>query len=112
MTHLIRKTIFIFIFLNNFLQNEATLQALVPSEDYTHALEIDEDNPQQYLLLWKMINSSEIQFEVHCKTKGWLGFGISSTGGMGGADIVIGWVKNGEAVLKVKISFNIKYLVF
>ena len=97
------------------------IQPLVPTEnDYTHQLIVDEDNPNQYVLFWKMINEDEIQFEAHCKSIGWIGkksliilniliylhvsgFGISSNGGMDGADLAIGWVKNGVAVLKVRL---------
>jgi hypothetical protein len=77
------------------------LKPLVPSEDdYTHSIAADEDNPNQYVLLWKIINEEEIQFEVHVKTNGWVGLGISPNGGMGGSDIVIGWVKDNKAYLK------------
>jgi hypothetical protein len=77
------------------------LKPLVPSEDdYTHSIAADEDNPNQYVLLWKIINEEEIQFEVHVKTSGWVGLGISPNGGMSGSDIVIGWVKDNKAYLK------------
>ena len=79
----------------------ATVNPLIPSEnDYTHRLVVDEDNPDQYILFWKIINEEEIQFEVHVKTSGWVGLGLSPNGGMAGSDIAIGWVKDNKAYLK------------
>ena len=84
----------LFVILHSFLLNDGSLNPLFPSEnDYTHKLIVDEDNPSQYVLFWKMINDDEIQFEAHCRTNGWLGLGISSNSGMEGADLASGWVK-------------------
>ena len=87
-----------------YLVDSATVKQLKPLEpsedDYTHSLVVDEDNPQQYQILWKLINKDEIQFEIHCKTTGWVGFGISPNGGMAGSDIAIGWVKDNKAYLR------------
>jgi hypothetical protein len=74
---------------------------LKPSENYTHNLIIDEDDPDQYVLLWKLLDNSEIQFEVHVRTNGWVGVGFSPNGGMPSSDIVIGWAKGNEVFLKV-----------
>lgn len=60
------------------------LAPMVPSENYTHSLIVDEDAPEQYIMLWKLINEHEIQFELHVKTTGWVGMGISPNGGMPG----------------------------
>ena len=43
------------------------IQPLVPTEDYPNTIVVDENNPNQYLLLWKLINQDEIQFEAHVK---------------------------------------------
>ena len=61
------------------------------------------DNDGSYTLYWKH-NATSITFEVHARTAGYVGFGISPNGGMAGADIVLGWVKNGESTFHV--SFN------
>lgn len=43
-----------------------SLKALTPSEEYTHSLTVDEDEPEQYQLFWKLVDDDEfIQFEVH-----------------------------------------------
>ena len=79
-----------------------TLQAsadLLSEHSYFAAL--DED--QNVKLYWNVsTENKEISFTVEAKTTGWVGFGISSgQGKMKGADIVIGWVKDGKAYFKV-----------
>jgi len=61
---------------------------------------LDED--QNVKLYWNVsTENKEINFTVEAKTTGWIGFGISSgQGKMKGADIVIGWVKDGKAYFK------------
>lgn len=72
-----------------------------PSEDYTFSLNADDSDELQYRLYWKVLGKDEIQFEIHCRAVGWVGFGLSPNGGMAGSDIVIGWVDSkGEAYLK------------
>lgn len=66
------------------LLNEAKLSALEASEDYTHKLIVNDDDPNQYQLFWKLLSNDEIQFEIHCKTTGWVSMGISTNGGMAG----------------------------
>jgi len=61
---------------------------------------LDED--QKVKLYWNIsIANKEIYFTVEAQTAGWVGFGISSgQGRMAGADIVIGWVKDGKPYFK------------
>ena len=63
---------------------------------------LDED--QKMKLYWNIdMANKEIYFTVEAQTTGWVGFGISSgQGKMVGADIVIGWVKDGKPYFKVK----------
>ena len=56
-----------------------------------------------YDLYWS-VREPEIIFEVQVKTLGYVGFGISRSGGMGGADIVTGWIKEDTAYLQVSES--------
>ena len=62
---------------------------------------LDED--QKVKLYWNVsTENKEIYFTVVAQTTGWVGFGISSgQGRMAGADIVIGWVKDGKPYFKV-----------
>ncbi|XP_078364957.1 DBH-like monooxygenase protein 1 [Oculina patagonica] len=61
---------------------------------------LDED--QKVKLYWNVSTANkEIYFTVEAQTTGWVGFGISSgQGKMKGADIVIGWVKDGKPYFK------------
>lgn len=68
------------------------------SEDFSHSLILKE--PDVYKVFWKF-NKDNITFEIQVKTKGWVGFGLSTNGGMSGSDIVMGWVKDGKATLSV-----------
>jgi hypothetical protein len=81
----------------------AALVPLRPSENYTHALDADQSDQDQYKLFWKLIGDDEVQFETHCKSTGWVGIGLSPNGGMVGSDIAVGWVSNGKAYLKVDL---------
>ncbi|XP_073254240.1 DBH-like monooxygenase protein 1 homolog [Porites lutea] len=60
------------------------------------------DESQNVKLYWNVDTAKkEIFFTVEAKTTGWVGFGISSgQGKMEGADIVIGWVKDGQTYFK------------
>lgn len=69
--------------------------------DHSFFAPLDED--QNVKLYWNVSTANkEIIFTVEAKTTGWIGFGISSgQGKMKGADIVIGWVKDGKPYFKV-----------
>ncbi|XP_033099416.1 DBH-like monooxygenase protein 1 homolog [Anneissia japonica] len=53
------------------------------------------DSEENVQLLWR-VEDETIVFEVRAKTTGYVGIGLSSNGGMKGADIMIGWVKDGK----------------
>ena len=92
---------------------KAIVKPLIPSESYTHKEHINEDNPDQYVMFWKLLPNDEIQFEIHCKTTGWCGLGISANGGMKDSDIALGWYDNkrGKAYLAV-IKSSIIIVIF
>ncbi|RMZ97977.1 DBH-like monooxygenase 1 -like protein, partial [Brachionus plicatilis] len=75
-----------------FLISYCLLTPLVPSESYTYQLTVDPTRPQLINLYWKLINSDEIQFELHCQTTGYAALGLSPDGNMPNSDIVIGWI--------------------
>ena len=66
-----------------------SIPGIVTTENYTHDSILDKD--QNYVLFWKF-NTTHVTFEVHVKTRGYVGFGISSDGQMSPADVVVGWV--------------------
>ena len=57
------------------------LQKLVPSENYTQSFAVDKLNPDDYIVFWKIV-ANEIVIEIHCKTIGWVGIGLSPDGNM------------------------------
>ena len=68
------------------------------------------DESQKVKLYWNVDTAKkEISFTVEAQTTGWIGFGISSgQGKMAGADIVIGWVKDGKPYFKVRFWVGFK----
>jgi hypothetical protein len=71
------------------------------SSEYNHFVALD---PAQKMKLYWTVNRAEesISFAVEAASTGWVGLGFSaSTGRMMGADIVIGWVKDGVPHLTV-----------
>ena len=67
------------------------------------------DEGKKVKLYWNISTANkEIYFTVEAQTTGWVGFGISSgQGRMAGADIVIGWVKDGRPYFKVTNAFKV-----
>ncbi|CAG2243417.1 unnamed protein product [Mytilus edulis] len=69
-----------------------------PTEIFGNSWQLDSDG--SYWLFWKT-NATHITFETHVKTKGYVGFGLSSNGKMFPSDVVVGWVdSNGTAHFK------------
>ncbi|XP_049544997.1 MOXD1 homolog 2-like [Anopheles darlingi] len=67
------------------------LSVVVMGAHWDHAIFLDED----YRLLWS-ITGQDITFEVQARTHGYIGLGFSKDGTIYGADIVIGWVDQGQ----------------
>ncbi|CAF4000838.1 unnamed protein product [Rotaria sordida] len=63
-----------------------------PFTTYKHSTELQ----QGIADLWWTIDDAEqeIIFELHVKSTGWIGLGLSPAGGMKGADIAVGWVES------------------
>lgn len=61
-----------------------------------HVIDFDEN----YRLLWQ-VRSEDIVFEVQVRTLGYVGLGFSRDGTLQGADLVIGWVDQGQAFFQV-----------
>lgn len=76
-----------------------------PSETFDRDTFLDTKSSStgQYRLFWKVVGE-DIIFEAHVATLGWLGLGFSPTGGMTGADLVVGGVKNGQPYIYVSVT--------
>lgn len=83
---------------------------------WDHSVNFNDD----YRLLWTISkpqqlqqhqqlhpNNYEVIFEVQVRTLGYLGFGFSRDGNRSGADIVIGWVDQGQTYFQVSKYFKI-----
>ena len=80
-TTLLKLTIVLLICSN---ARSQTFVPLKPSETYANTLNVVAADPTQLVMFWKRVNVDEVQFEVHCKTTGWVGVGISNSGAMAG----------------------------
>lgn len=81
---IIRLVIFFTAYVQTNTISTKLTNPLIPSESYTHKLDVDQDQIGLYTLFWKLVDNGEILFEVHCNTSGWVGLGISLNGGMQG----------------------------
>jgi hypothetical protein len=70
------------------LKEQKSLKPLEPSEAYTHSVNMDDDDKDLYKLFWKILDNDEIQFEIHCRTTGWVGLGFSPNGNMEGMRLI------------------------
>ena len=88
----------VFLFICFFASQQCSLANLAAEHSFFSPL----DESQNVKLYWNISTArEEIFFTVEAKTTGWVGFGISSgQGKMEGADIVIGWVKDGQTFFK------------
>ena len=82
-----------------------------PTEQFNKSEVLDVNKGNKYKLFWKF-NDTHITFEVHVKTTGFVGFGISDNGGMYPGDVVVGWVKNGSVHFKVNECFCFIAFIF
>lgn len=96
---------FVIIILNNGICNGKVLDSKQPKSSIIKDSIVLNENPF-YAVSWEAdVSTGLIEFLVTAETKGFVGFGLSNTGGMKGADIIIGGVDaNG------KPYFTVRYL--
>jgi hypothetical protein len=58
-----------------------------------------------YRLYWNY-TATDFIGEIHCKTSGWVGFGLSPNGGMDGSDVIVGWI-----TADGKVDFSDRHIV-
>ncbi|KAK3087443.1 hypothetical protein FSP39_005971 [Pinctada imbricata] len=98
MANPIRNLVFVSIFIICVNSDPGTSKAdPVPTENYPYHEILDAD--ENYHLFWKFTDTN-ITFETHVRTKGYVGFGFSSNGKMYPGDVVVGWVKDGVTHFK------------
>ena len=69
----------------------------VPIGDHPNSVELRNGT---YYLYWSLEKESII-FEVHVRSLGWFGLGLTNNGRMMGADMFVGWIKDGVTYFKV-----------
>jgi hypothetical protein len=67
-------------------KREIYCDTIAPSENFANKFVLA--NPNEFILYWNYTHT-DILFEIHVKTTGWAGFGLSPNGGMDGSDVVI-----------------------
>jgi hypothetical protein len=77
------------IFIIGHLIFSASASPPPPTQAYPNKIVLAE--PNKYILYWNFTDS-DILFEVHTQTNGWLGFGLSPNGNMINSDIIITWI--------------------
>jgi hypothetical protein len=62
----------------------------------------------KYWLYWNVdVPNGEVSFAVRVSTRGWIGLGISESGGMIGSDVAVGWINTtGSPVLTDRFVFE------
>ncbi|CAF3656855.1 unnamed protein product [Rotaria sp. Silwood1] len=80
----------LFILLVGIEQCLSISSPVYPFATYKHSVELQVNVAD----LWWTVNDAETEvvFELHINTTGWIALGISPAGGMTGADIAVGWV--------------------
>jgi hypothetical protein len=63
-----------------------------------------------YRFYWNL-SSSDLIGEIHVKTNGWVGFGLSPNGGMHGSDVIIGWINDNDGSVNFTVYLS-RYLYF
>jgi hypothetical protein len=68
---------------------------LILAQDFPNPLASNSNNkiliPGTYRLFWNY-TKTHLTGEIHVKTTGWVGFGLSPNGGMPGSDVFVYWV--------------------
>ena len=79
--------------------------AQVDLSSYPLSAVLRDRDGEVYTLHWGFdVGAKTIRFAVNVSTTGWVGLGLSPTGGMPNSDVVIGWVNDGgQAFLQVDL---------
>jgi len=73
---------------------------------------LSDANRGYYTLHWNFSETEKIvKFAVNVSTNGWVGFGISPTGGMVKSDVIIGWINNGASFFQVSQANTSSFII-
>ena len=73
------NVLFLVQVLLSLLTSVVNINIIPRDSSYTHNLVIDENNPDKFQVFWKLIDGDQIQFELICKTSGWIAMTISDS---------------------------------
>ena len=73
----------------------------VPFGSYVNSIDLVEG---VYRFMWNTTDK-ELIGEIHCRTTGWVGFGLSQSGEMENSDVIIGWIASNG-----KVNFTDRYI--
>lgn len=99
---LVQTTMFVYSVIGIHWDHSANL-----NDDYRVLWTVSKPQKQlqhQQLLASFHPSNYEITFEIQVRTLGYIGFGFSPDGNRGGADIVIGWVDQGQTYFQVSLK--------
>lgn len=83
----------------------------LPTNAFEYEFMLDEEG--NYWLFWN-VSDQNITFEVHVRTRGYVGFGLTSNGKMFPSDVVVGWVKPDGSVyfhVRLELWYLLIYLI-
>ena len=74
-----------------------------PTGSYVNYVDLKDGG--DYRFYWNVTNTALIG-EIHCRTQGWVAFGLSPNGGMDQSDVVVGWIDaNGNTNFTVNLIY-------
>lgn len=63
---------------------------LSPLTYYTNTADLADEN--DFVFYWNTTSDQRLVGEIHARTLGWVGFGLSPNGGMDGSDVIVAWI--------------------
>ncbi|VDI67128.1 Hypothetical predicted protein [Mytilus galloprovincialis] len=67
----------------------------VPTSVFQHEIQLDPDG--NFWLFWN-VSGTNITFETHVRTRGYVGFGLSQNGKMFPSDVIVSWINSDGSV--------------
>ena len=71
-----------------------------PLGTYTNYIDLIDEGV--YRFYWSF-TSTDLTGEIHVKTNGWVGFGLSPNGGMSNSDVIVGWINDNTGAVNFTV---------